>query len=276
MASRRERTSMADPYKTLGITATATQDEIKQAYRKKVRELHPDQNPDNPDAERLMKEVNAAYEALKSETKRAEFDASKFNSYRSIFEDAFFQHCYDDIGSRFSQRRPMQNNVQATIGVPLHAMVSGGRVTTGIVVPTQSFFRQQHVTVSCDIPPDCPVGYKVVLTKSHHGVDGINTVILDIRPAGSSEYEVRGLDIIVPISVDVFDAILGRVVEIDLPTGRRVRITVPTDASKAVRLINQGLSDLSGKRGNILLDVAFSIPELSSEKIDQIRDIIEP
>jgi curved DNA-binding protein CbpA len=63
-----------DPYKALGLSREASQEDIRKAHRKLVRKYHPDANPEDPRAEERFKEVQRAYEVLSNEQKRREYD----------------------------------------------------------------------------------------------------------------------------------------------------------------------------------------------------------
>src|SRR4051812_30099463 len=67
-----------DPYQTLGISKTATQDEIKSAYRDLAKKHHPDLNPGSKDSERKFKEISRAYEWIGTPEGRSKFDRGEF------------------------------------------------------------------------------------------------------------------------------------------------------------------------------------------------------
>jgi DnaJ-class molecular chaperone len=70
---------MADPYKTLGVERTASEADIKKAYRKLAKELHPDRNKDNPKASERFSQVTSAYDLLTDKDKRARFDRGEID-----------------------------------------------------------------------------------------------------------------------------------------------------------------------------------------------------
>ncbi|KPF92672.1 molecular chaperone DnaJ [Novosphingobium sp. AAP83] len=71
---------MADPYSTLGVPRSATEKDIKSAYRKLAKELHPDTNKDNPKATERFSEVTNAYDLLSDRDKRAKFDRGEIDA----------------------------------------------------------------------------------------------------------------------------------------------------------------------------------------------------
>ncbi len=148
-----------DYYETLGVSKTATKDEIKKAYRKVALKYHPDRNPDNKEAEEKFKEAAEAYEILSDEQKRARYDRFGHQgvggpgggfgggggmSMDDIFEN--FGDIFGDIfgggrggggfggfggfggGQRGGQRRPMGKrgaNLRVRVKLSLEEMLNG-------------------------------------------------------------------------------------------------------------------------------------------------------
>ena len=83
-----------DPYKVLGLSPGATQDEIKRAYRRKAKECHPDLHPNDPNAERRMNEVNEAYDMLMNPDKYAQRRAQQ------QAQQQYSQQQYNPYGQR--------------------------------------------------------------------------------------------------------------------------------------------------------------------------------
>lgn len=87
-----------DPYKVLGISQGATQDEIKRAYRKKAKECHPDLHPNDPNAEKRMNEVNEAYDMLMNPDKYARQRAQQ------QAQQQYSQQYWNPYGNPFGQQ----------------------------------------------------------------------------------------------------------------------------------------------------------------------------
>ena len=128
---------MADHYQILGIDRSASQDEIKRAYRKLAREMHPDVNPD-PKVQDRFKEVTAAYEVLSDPEKRSSYDrgggdfgfSGGFGGFSDIM-DAFFGG-----GNSRGPRPRMRQGQDALIRVSIDLAEACFGVTKSIAVET--------------------------------------------------------------------------------------------------------------------------------------------
>lgn len=294
-----------NPYTVLGVAKSATAAEIKKAYRAKAKELHPDQPEGN---EAKFKELNEAYDVLKDEDKREQYDlygsaqpqprstrpgGSGFNQHWTWqryqgdpFNDPFMTARRSGMGD--AGARSAANNISSNIGIPLVTMIRGGKVQIQIQSPkmhgtSQGGFMQFSMethTLEFTLDPMTPVGKTVVLTASDHNIEGLDRVTLLVFPEtdGKGNYRIEQLDIHMGIKVDAFDALVGRQIEIDLPTSEQIRLTLPAgiNTGKTIRLAGKGLADLGGNLGDVYLVVSLYLPELTPEQKQQISDIIYP
>jgi molecular chaperone DnaJ len=138
-----------DYYEILGVTRTATADEIKKAYRKLAMQFHPDRNPNNKEAEDKFKEASEAYEVLSDQDKRARFDRygaegirqgvdthgfqdvnDIFSSFGDIFGGSIFEEAFGAQGQRQRARQQQSGPQGSDLKIRLKLTIE--EIATGV------------------------------------------------------------------------------------------------------------------------------------------------
>ena len=271
-----------DPYAVLGVAKTASQDEIKKAYRKIARENHPDLKPGDAAAEERFKAANAAYELLKDAEQRARFDRGEIDAsgqeraqrqyYRDYAEAAdnpyrrgqsSYQQGFDAsdlFEDLFGRRAGAQRGEFSANGQDYHfaltidflTAVNGGR--SEIMLPDGQ-------ALAVTIPAGARDGQSLRLRGK--GAPGLGKgaagdIYLTLSVADHPQFRREGNDIHADAAVPFDVAILGGSVQIDTVAGP-VRATVPawSDSGKTLRLKGKGVAG----KGDHLARLVIHLPK---------------
>jgi curved DNA-binding protein len=206
-------TDFKDYYATLGVSKTATPEEVKQAFRKLARKYHPDVNPGNKQAEARFKEINEAYEVLSDADKRKKYD--QFGQYwKQAAEGGFPSGVGVDMGGfDFSQYGSFDEFINELLGrfggaSPRGARQSYYRTSTGAPGGFNNFndFGFQDVGTA-GATQDSEAAIALTFSEAFHGVQkhlNLGNEVIDVRiPAGAkpgSRLRVRGKGPVSPFS----------------------------------------------------------------------------
>ncbi|MBP5973295.1 DnaJ domain-containing protein [Brasilonema sp. CT11] len=199
-------TDFKDYYATLGVSKTASPEEIKQAFRKLARKYHPDVNPGNKQAEAKFKEVNEAYEVLSDTDKRKKYD--QFGQYWKQAADGFPSGAgagVDMGGFDFSQYGSFDEFINELLGrfgggSPRGGRQSYYRTSTGAPSGFGGFndFNFQDVGTT-GATQDSEAAIALTFSEAFHGVQkqlNLGNEVIDVRiPAGAkpgNRLRVRG------------------------------------------------------------------------------------
>lgn len=285
-----------DYYAVLGVSRTASEDEIKQAYRKLARKYHPDVSKE-PNATERFKDINEAHEVLKDEKTRklydqygeawkavaegrapardaqrapadfreAGFDATEFGDLGSLFEQFF--------GGRARGGRRGQSYGFGDIGVDQEALIEltvedafkGGERTLTLHDPETGQERQYTVRIPAGVRP----GQRIRLAgQGSRGASGSGDLYLRVQLVPTEEFRLEGTDVHTILPVAPWEAALGASATVRTLDGA-VRVKVPPGSSsgRKIRLKGKGFPGADGTRGDLYCEIRVVIPsELSAEE----------
>lgn len=289
---------MAEPefYQVLGVSRSASADEIKKAYRKLARQNHPDLKPDDPAAAERFKQVQEAYSTLGDEQKRKQYDqfgttfpgggpgAGGGGPFRYTWNtgggevpfdinDLFGGGGFEDVfsgragGPRATRRGRDQ---QADVRVPFLTAALGGSVD----VRLSSGGRTE--TLGVKIPAGVDDGSVIRLAgqgdPSQSGGPA-GDLLLTVHVEPHAYYRRDDDDILVDVPVTPSEAVLGAKVEVPTLSEGKVVVTIPpgTSTGMKLRLRGKGLVDKrSGATGDMFVVVKIVVPRDPVEEIKSL------
>jgi len=272
-----------DYYSILGVPKNATPEQIKKAYRQKAKEYHPDKP--NGNAEQF-KRINEAYDTLKDPTKRQQYDNPQPNFNTSHMNQSPFSTggVEDIFSSMFRQphmrpRQPKNNDITVAADVDLADVISGKDL-----IISYRLGSGRNETVEVTIPPGAKNGDAV---KFQNLGDDSNPrfprgdLVVRIRVRKHKTFQREGNNLITTYTADIFDLILGTIIIIEPPDGRKVRLTIPkgTRPGQTFSIPQYGLPDLNTRqKGHLYVKIEASIPSIRDPKIlarlQELRDEI--
>lgn len=283
---------MRDPYLVLGVKRTASTDEIKVAWRRLAKTLHPDRNQNDAQANARFAEAGAAYQLLKDPERRKRYDAEKRSDAPSGragegtpekdgHEEAYVDIAPNDIlssvwrkmsGKRTAQEKKPDKAPDLAVDaeVTIETIMENGKVT--VTLPDGR-------TLRLALPEGVTDGKQVRVSGQGHRIEGMKRgdVIVTFRIAPHPVFRPKGLDLYTSVPVDIENAVLGCETVVDAPDGP-VRITVPewTSSDTVIRVAGRGLPGKDGVRGDLLAEVRIMLWDHPDEKVkDLMRSLRE-
>jgi curved DNA-binding protein len=304
-----------DYYQILGVNKSATEKEIKAAFRKLARTYHPDVNPD---AEAKFKEINEAYEVLGDAEKRKRYDSlggqwrhgSSFEpppgfdfggwnvnmgqggmpggmgGFSDFFESLFGNMGFSGMGqgmggdaafSTFSDASRSGGSAQLDIEAPCEVTLEElyRASTKRVTLPTGK-------TVSVSIPAGSTTGTKIKLKgQGYQSGPHVGDAILTVHVKSHPLYALSGLDILYELKLPIPDLVLG--VSREVPTlAGPVTLKIPpgTEPGKKLRIKGKGLPGKTGSAaGDYYVHIGVTMPKSLSEEAKRhyqlLRDITD-
>jgi DnaJ-class molecular chaperone len=285
---------MKDPYDVIGVPRKASQEEIKKAYRKLAKKLHPDLNPGNKAVEQQFKEVSAAYDLLSDPEKRARFDRGEIDASGAERPERAYYRTYAQgrEGAKYQEFGPDDEGFADDLFANLFGQRRGGRTmrlrgadvtyvapvdfTEAALGARKRLTLTDGKTLDVTIPPGTEDGQ--TLRLKGQGMPGTNggpagDAFIEVRVAPHPLFTREGNDVHIELPVSLPEAALGASVNVQTIDGT-VALKVPpgSNTGTVLRLRGKGIPDRAGQRGDQYVRLKVLLPE----RIDpELKEFLE-
>jgi curved DNA-binding protein len=279
-----------DYYKILEIPKTASEADIKSAYRKLARKYHPDVNPNNKEAERKFKEINEANEVLSDPEKRKKYDAyGKDWKHADAFEEAkkqqgqsqrsagrqyqsgdfggdfsdFFESMFGgQSGSRSRQTKFRGQDLNAELHLTLKDVYKTHQQTLNV----------NGKNIRLTIPAGIENGQTIKIAG--HGAPGVNggpngDLYITFSIENTTKFKRDGNNLHTSIDLDLYTALLGGEMLVDTFDGKvKLKVAPETQAGTTVKLKGKGFPVYKKENhfGDLYITYQIKLPKNLSEK----------
>ncbi|MFN3516036.1 MAG: DnaJ C-terminal domain-containing protein [Novosphingobium sp.] len=299
---------MSDPYSILGVARGASEKDIKSAYRKLAKELHPDRNKDNPKAAERFSEVTRAYDLLSDKDKRARFDRGEIDidgnptmgfgygggggpgggfgarDQRGFRADGFegfgegidlgdiFDGLFGGRGGMGGGGFGGQRRGPAPRGANVQYKL-GVSLPDAAILATQRITLADGKTIDLKLPAGVEDGTQMRLAGKGEpgpGGNGDALVVIHLQPHPFFRRDGDNLRLDLPISLD--EAVNGAKVKVPTAEGAVMLTIAPgTSSGKTLRLKGKGFTRKDGTRGDQLVTVEIQLPDSDADLVRRLE-----
>lgn len=290
---------MADPYSTLGVARDASEKDIKSAYRKLAKELHPDRNSDNPKAAERFSDVTRAYDLLSDKDKRAQFDRGEidgegnpampfghgfggggsgfrpgaggargfsaqdfegFGGAEGLDIGDIFEGLFGRTGGMGGARRSQPQPPRKGATVQYRLRVP---FTDAVALKAQRITLADRKTIELRLPAGLDDGTQMRLSgKGEPGPAGNGDALVTIMIEPHPFFRRDGDDVRLELPITLDEAIQGAKVKVPTADGAVMLTVAPGSGSgKVLRLKGKGFTRKGGGRGDQLVTLEIELPD---------------